>query len=1219
MYKNLLLLLMIAFSGALQAQDCLPIILGIDSYIEQGGPAYVEWQLTQNGESVESGIAQFSLDDPWYDAELCLAPGCYDLAIFANQPIDPNSLFAYIEPLEGWITDLQSTMDGQAYFADFCIEGPTACELDVVYTPLDCGNHLFDIVSVDADWWGFFVNGELVADNVLMYEFDAEAPGIYEVTVMYETPECPNGVFWDTTIEVTEDCFNEINCEAEIFIEGNACDGYTFILGADNSMFDVYWTYNGVDLDIPNNQYVVFADAEEGGNVICATLFDTANECELFICEDFFVEPCEVECEIGVWVDSIDCNTYVFGAETNMDNPVIDWFVNGEYVNQGNIYTFYTEVPGDYQICALYETPDCPMGVQWCETFVVTEDCIGSDCPLSISYEEHTCDSFTFTEDNGTQVAWTVNGEFYAYFHGIDFDPTEPGTYEICATYETEDCPLGVTACEILVITEDCFEDDCAFDVEIEQQSCAEYNLFATGEEILDWYVNDVFQLTSTGYDFYPNSPGTYEICAVNEGCPPETNICETFVITEDCLETECPLSISYEEHTCDSFTFTEDNGTQVAWTVNGEFYAYFHGIDFDPTEPGTYEICATYETEDCPLGVTACEILVITEDCIGSDCPQELILSYQQECGNVLFTLPGFENMPGVTWYIDDITTYENAFGISEFWFEENGTYQICAYVENDLCPDGAELCETIEIDCYGNDPCEVEAAVSQVGCEIAYYNLITELPEGVFANVYLNEEFLWEGNSGSFSVEPGLNYLCVEYEHPDCEEVVTWCEDFYIEECLCPEYIDVWVEDCLVMASIPQSDGTGWVDWFFNGEYYQGGDVITFEAPANGEYELCAFYYSEICQGVDLCTIVGVDGCEEEGDCYMEGYLTEVECGQWQLDLFGDLPWEVSPQIYLDDELIGEGLIALFNVEEGWHYICASYYHEDCDGEVEWCYEFYVPGCDNDCFIAMEYDEVDALTYLFEVDAPDNATVYWTINDLDAGIGLDQNYTFLPGEQYEVCAFYETPECPWGMMACANIYTAPEMECTPVIFYLEMLEDFDVDVDIEYVIEGLGLELEGLITIQEECGSTFLEICVPDGCYEMTMGLEDLGEYALFLSILVDDLPGVNYQVDLLEQTVTMEFGVNQDCDDTNVEEVVENALLIYPNPNTGQFYVEHNYNAEDLWEIVDLSGRLVQQGQFNQPRLSINVNDLSAGSYLFRVMGSKSQTVERIQIIR
>jgi len=37
--------------------------------------------------------------------------------------------------------------------------------------------------------------------------------------------------------------------------------------------------------------------------------------------------------------------------------------------------------------------------------------------------------------------------------------------------------------------------------------------------------------------DFYPSTARTYEICAVMEGCPPETNYCQTFVVTEDCFE----------------------------------------------------------------------------------------------------------------------------------------------------------------------------------------------------------------------------------------------------------------------------------------------------------------------------------------------------------------------------------------------------------------------------------------------------------------------------------------------------------------------------------------------------------------------------------------------------------------------------------------------------------------------------------------------------------
>ena len=78
---------------------------------------------------------------------------------------------------------------------------------------------------------------------------------------------------------------------------------------------------------------------------------------------------------------------------------------------------------------------------------------------------------------------------------------------------------------------------DCSFSIDYEQQSCSEYDLFSIEQEQLDWYVNDEFQLTATEYDFEATNAGTYEICVVNEGCPSETNICETFVVTEDCFE----------------------------------------------------------------------------------------------------------------------------------------------------------------------------------------------------------------------------------------------------------------------------------------------------------------------------------------------------------------------------------------------------------------------------------------------------------------------------------------------------------------------------------------------------------------------------------------------------------------------------------------------------------------------------------------------------------
>ena len=118
----------------------------------------------------------------------------------------------------------------------------------------------------------------------------------------------------------------------------------------------------------------------------------------------------------------------------------------------------------------------------------------------------------------------------------FDFYPDTAGIYEICVV--NEGCPAETNYCETFVITEDCLENECEFNVQISQQSCSRYNLYSVEQEYLDWYINDEFQTTSMTFDFYPDTAGTYEICVVNEGCPPESNFCQTFVITEDCFET---------------------------------------------------------------------------------------------------------------------------------------------------------------------------------------------------------------------------------------------------------------------------------------------------------------------------------------------------------------------------------------------------------------------------------------------------------------------------------------------------------------------------------------------------------------------------------------------------------------------------------------------------------------------------------------------------------
>lgn len=161
---------------------------------------------------------------------------------------------------------------------------------------------------------------------------------------------------------------------------------------------------------------------------------------------------------------------------------------------------------------------------------------LSQDCIFNVEINQQSCSGYNFLSVEQEQLDWYINDEFQLTGIAFDFYPDVAGTYEVCVV--NEGCPPETNFCETFVITEDCIEDECEFNVEIEQQSCSGYNLLSVEQEQLDWYINDEFQLTSIAFDFYPDTPGTYEICVVNEGCPPETNFCETFVITEDCLET---------------------------------------------------------------------------------------------------------------------------------------------------------------------------------------------------------------------------------------------------------------------------------------------------------------------------------------------------------------------------------------------------------------------------------------------------------------------------------------------------------------------------------------------------------------------------------------------------------------------------------------------------------------------------------------------------------
>lgn len=122
---------------------------------------------------------------------------------------------------------------------EFCkeiiVEGPAGCpDLFFEADQISDRNYKFvaDFEGInELNWYGWFINGEEVenegtmnnGDNKLDYVFTEE--GTYEICIMTETPECPQGVEFCKTIEVKFNICKELSFVAE---QVPNTPGYTF-------------------------------------------------------------------------------------------------------------------------------------------------------------------------------------------------------------------------------------------------------------------------------------------------------------------------------------------------------------------------------------------------------------------------------------------------------------------------------------------------------------------------------------------------------------------------------------------------------------------------------------------------------------------------------------------------------------------------------------------------------------------------------------------------------------------------------------------------------------------------------------------------------------------------------------------------------------------------------------------------------------------------------
>jgi len=89
---------------------------------------------------------------------------------------------------------------------------------------------------------------------------------------------------------------------------------------------------------------------------------------------------------------------------------------------------------------------------------------------------------------------------------------------------------------------------------------------------------------------------------------------------------------------------------------------------------------------------------------------------------------------------------------------------------------------------------------------------------------------------------------------------------------------------------------------------------------------------------------------------------------------------------------------------------------------------------------------------------------------------------------------------------------------------------------------------------------------------------------------------------------------------CTDLEKENLNQSiSILIYPNPNNGQFYIsEFENNIGKNVEVYNSLGQLIKQLKIESTIQQININEYPAGFYFVRICDTKS-ILSTIKIIK
>jgi len=348
-----------------------------------------------------------------------------------------------------------------------------------------------------------------------------EENGWYEACATYVSPSCPDTTVLCTWVDVGDcACLEEGDAELMWSPDSTAdCSGWFLLEMMQPDNYSIFWDYGDGASETGYDLWSEHQYAESGTYEACATVTSPACPEGSTWCIEVVVEDCPgVTCELDIVVDWTDpeAGWALLIADGAPEGAVVEWFnEDGDLIATGEVADL-VDVGGT--VCATYETPDCPEGVEACVELEPWEPA-EFECDLFIEATQEADGSWTLNavtdSVQGDDFIWTLSDG--SILNGQEINHSFATGAEIetaCVTATFWDCDEVLTECVDL-------ENGGAFsceevEVTLEGETLAE---LLSGLEMIWTLYGDLFDLEGElTLDPEEEEPGTLVLC-LPPGC----------------------------------------------------------------------------------------------------------------------------------------------------------------------------------------------------------------------------------------------------------------------------------------------------------------------------------------------------------------------------------------------------------------------------------------------------------------------------------------------------------------------------------------------------------------------------------------------------------------------------------------------------------------------------------------------------------------------------